>query len=259
LREHPHPKSLGTFEPGSVWPHLRETVRIYTGNPLQNTFGPDWGPFLESVGKLRPLVESPPWIWMACTAVVVVGLVAAFWMGGAARRLGLLATACWLGYGCFYAVRQVGMSPHYQFPIWWVVPVGVAGALVGARRLSPVLGRVACAAVFLAAGLQFVTLPLMMVFVKEHDGLRSTSYSTPIAREKELTRAVCALPEREITIENQTLLFRWPTDYLSRVEPSCRGKALLWCLPGDCPQASPGQRRIRLFYPRPVGAAVAFE
>ncbi len=249
------PVSRGFFL-STLGEFLREPGRVATSWGLEYFFDNEWGVFLAWLGPWRALLQPSLTPVYLLLAVAVAGLLLGTLAGGAERRLALFAAGSWLFYALFYASRDLDRHPHYQLPVCWVVPVGVAGVLAWARRRGAALGGAAAVAVFGFAALQFAFISAWMGYVKENGGIRGIHYSTPVALQQQAVRAACAQPEQNLILQNSTLIFPESLKYLVSAEPACVGKRVLICPYGGCPPPPPGGRGLTLVYARNVGGAV---
>jgi len=254
----------GGSAPGFTWAalgdFLRATGQVSTSWGTRYFFDDQWDVFLAWLGPLRAVLQPSPVLLWIVLGVAVPGFLAGIRAGGAHRRLAVFATGTWLGYALFYAyaVENLGRQPHYEFPVWWVVPVGVAGALAWARRRSAAWGGTAVAVVLATSVLHFAFIAAWMAFVKAQGGIRGIHYSTPIALQQQAVRTACAEPERELLLRNETLIFPEALRYLATVEPACAGKQVAICSHEGCPAAEPGAKVLTLVYARETGGAVGW-
>lgn len=257
-----HPPAPPPAPVGFSWAVLGEQLlqpaRVATPWGLGYFFDHTWVDFLQWVGGTgRWLLQHTGWGMAALVAVSVGGLVLTLRAREPEqRRLAWLALAVWLGYAAFYTLRGLNREPHYQFPSWWVVAVGVAGALHALHTRRPRWGMVATALVLGAAGVQFLVNVAWMGYVRQRGGTQGVHYSTPLAAQQEVIRRVCEESPSPVSLENYTVLFPHSLSYVARTTPACQNVALTLCGPWGCP---PGTTLRRLRYAAPVGGALVLE
>ena len=260
LRKHPPapPPAPGGFSWALLGEQLLQPARVGTPWGLDYFFDHFWPDFLQWVGGTgRWLLEHTGWGVAALVAVSAVGLLLTLRAREPEqRRLALLALAVWLGYAGFYTLRGLNREPHYQFPSWWVVAVGVAGALHALHRYRPRWGTVASALVLGAAAVQFLVNVAWMGYVRERGGTQGVHYSTPLAAQQELIRRACQESPSPISLENATVIFPHALGYVARTTPACQNVALSICGPWGCP---PGASLRRVRYAGPVGGALVLD
>jgi hypothetical protein len=104
-----------------------------------------------------------------------------------------------------------------------------------------------------------------MGFVRDSGGTRSPGYGTPVGLQIAAMRTVCAAPESQLVLRNDTAMYRFPFEYLAATEPACRGKTVVVCgaaptpLSRPCPAPAAGSRALRLRYASATGGALAVE
>jgi len=171
------------------------------------------------------------------------------------RRVAWIALLVWLGAPFLYAVRTLDRHPHYQFATWWIVPLGVAGTLHWLARRSRRAAVMGAAIVVGLALLQFQFNVEWMRYIRQREGTRGIHYATPLGAQRRTVLALCAMPDADLQVENETLLFPDSLSYLALTEPACRDKRVLVCGPGACPTAG-GARRVRLLYRSRIGGGL---
>ncbi len=259
LRAHPPspPPPAGPFSWALLGEHLLQPARVATSWGLSYFFDSAWPDFLAWVGGAGRWLEYAGWSVAFLIAVSGVGLLATLRAREPEqRRVAWLALAVWLGYATFYTLRSLSREPHYQFPTWWLVAVGVAGTLHVLRSRSPRWGTVATAAVLGAAGLQFLVNVAWMGYTRARGGTRGVHASTPLSAQQEVIRRACEEAHGTVWLENRTVLFPPSLAYVARTTPACQGVTLSLCYPGGCP---PGPAFRRLRYAAPVGGALLLE
>lgn len=264
LRAHP-PPPLPAPHPwtwGLLLEQLLQPPRVATAWGLQYFFDGAWPHFLEWSGGVRPLLERAWGTLLLVAAASAVGLLTALRAPEPQqRRLAWLAVATWVGYAAFYTYRTLDRHPHYQFPTWWVVVVGVAGLLVLLQRYSARLGTVAAGTVLVAAGLQWLVSVQWMDYIDRWTGTRGLHYSVPLAQQQRALEQACtrarALAPARVLLRNETLLTPAAVAYVVQTLPACSGAQLRVCQPGDCPAAA--SPRLRLRYAGSVGGALAVD
>jgi hypothetical protein len=260
LREHPPspPPASGSFSWSLLGEHLLQPARVATTWQLAYFFDQTWPDFLQWVGSTgRWLLEHAGWSTAALLAVSGAGLLLTLRAKEPEPlRVARLALAVWPGYALFYTVRGLNREPHYQFPTWWVVAAGVAGALYALRTRNLRLATVATLAVLMGAGLQFLVNVAWMGYARERGGTQGIHSSTPLAAQQGVIRRLCEEARGTVFLENHTTLFPPSLGYVVRTTPACQGLNLHLCRPGGCPPGAP-VRRLR--YAAPVGGALVLE
>ena len=135
--------------------------------------------------------------------------------------------------------------PHYQHPVWWTIPTGIALLVTWLRARAPVAARGLVAGLWILALAQFSFLPLWMRYVREHGGTRGIHYTTVLSREEAFIDAACALGPK-IEIENHTVMFPPAIEYIARASKACAGHEVRVCS-GSC-RGGPDTRRVMLRY-----------
>ncbi len=252
------PPAPGGFSWAVLGEQLLQPARVASSWGMGYFFDHLWPYFLQWTGRTGSwLLEHAGWSVAALVAVSAAGLSLTLRAREPEqRRLALLGLAVWLGYAGFYTLRGLNREPHYQFPSWWVVAVGVAGALHALRTRSPRWGTVATAGVLGAAGVQFLVNVAWMGYIHEHVGTQGVHYSTPLAEQQAIIRQACEESQGSVVLENHTALFPHSLSYVARTTPACQNVALTICPPWGCPPNEP-LRRLR--YAAPVGGALDLE
>jgi len=176
---------------------------------------------------------------------------------GPARRVASLALIAWVGHAAFLGWMQLNLWQHYQFATWWIIPVGVAGALDWLRtRLRPLAIGVGGAAWALALA-QFLFVVAWMGCIREQGGTRGIYYSATLGELKGAVERICAWPEHQLFVANRTRVFAEALNYLADVNATCAGKSIHVC-PFQCqPPPPPGSRGLMLVYGKDKGGTLA--
>jgi hypothetical protein len=258
LRAHP-PPPLPPASRGFSWELLGEQLlqpaRVATAWRLDYFFDGAWPEFLRGSGVVGRALEHS----VAGLALLVLAstcgllLIALRARPPEQRRVAGLALGTWLGYAGFYTLRVLERHPHYQFPTWWVVVVGVAGALCWLRERSPRLGTTATGAVFVGAALQLLVSVEWMGYIRAHGGSRGVHYSVPLAAQQRILQEACARAPGELLLRNLTNLFPQSLAYVAQTTPACEGKVVHICQQ-DCPPPL-----LQLRYAGSVGGALVLE
>jgi hypothetical protein len=198
---------------------------------IEYFFDGDWPRFLASLGLGRGWTAIAMTTLVACAALSFVGILLMVTRARsegherAVRRVGILAGATAAGYALFYASRLLSLEPHYQFATWWLVPVGVAGALA---LLPAVAARIAYGATWLVALGQLMFVVAATRYLHGETGTRGVHYGPPVGHQAEVLRAICGATKVGDTaaISNQTNVFRGSLEYLGRTEPACAGRGV---------------------------------
>jgi hypothetical protein len=260
LRAHPPspPPASGTFSWSLMGEHLLQPARVASTWQLGYFFDHAWPDFLEWVGSAgRWMLEHAGWSVAVLIALSGMGLLLNLLSTHIEqRRVAWLAVLCWLGYAAFYTLRELNREPHYQFPTWWLVAVGVAGALHVLRERIPRWGSVATGAVLLVACSQFAVNVAWMRYIRERGGTQGIHYSVPLSAQQTVMRRLCEEAQGTVVLENRTALFPPSLGYVAQTTPACQNVSLGLCAGWDCP---PGVPLRRLRYAGPVGGAVVLE
>ncbi len=235
---------------------LLQPARVATFAGIEYFFDGDWTEFkhwlggwlsYESVSTAVLLLASATGLALALRSNVL-----------ARRRIGLLASFCLIGYALMYAIRNLDLHPHYEWPVYWVTVAGVVSSVTWLRDRKPLYGNLAAGAVLVFAFLQFGLVAALAQFIHVREGTRSVHYSTPVARQEGLVRAACRQPEPTIVLENMTQLFPASLKYVASTSLECDGKALEIC-PPECPQSGPTVRKLMLRYANAQGGAITLK
>jgi len=243
-----------------------EPARVATVWGIEYFFDDDWREFQRWLGGYAMLLRGGSALALLVAGATLLGLVAALRSPEPRRRrLGRLGLITWALAAPVLATRALARHPHYQFGTWWLVVVGVAGALFWLRERWPAAWRAGAGAVWLVAALQCGFIGAWLGYVDERAGTRGIHYSTPVGHQEAVMQTLCGRPEPRIVLQNETELFRRPLVYWSEILPGCRGKEVIICdagsrvRPGSCPDPGPGGRRVRLVYARKSGGALRLE
>jgi hypothetical protein len=259
LRAHPPPALPPVSQPFSweLWrENLWQPARVATAAGLDYFFDGAWEDFLGWSGPVGRLFRDTAWMPLALSAVSALGLGLTLGAKQSERRrlagLGLLA---WLGYSLFYTYRVLERHPHYQFPTWWLVGVGVAGLLAWLGERAPAVGTLATGVVFLAALAQFALVERWMGYIQARGGTQGVHYSVPLGAQRRVLREACTRSEGQaLTVWNLTALFPQSLDYVAWTTPECEGKQVQLCR--QCPARG---TLFRLRYASPGAGAVVLE
>jgi hypothetical protein len=231
---------------------LLEIPKVATFSGIEYFFDADWADFVSYAGfdasKLAPVMVA------VVLLLTVAGLVltVVFEQGGA-RRVAALGLTVLVGYPLFYAWKQLPLEPHYQFPTWWVIPVGIAGLVSWASR-TPRFAAAAGGAVGAVVVLQLAFILIWVAYIRERGGTRGMHYSTPVEATAAAVRQACAGPEPTVYFANQTIVLPVVFQFHAEVEPLCVGKSLVQC-GGGCPVGALGSRTFLFAYAKPRGGA----
>ena len=235
-----------------------EVFRVASFARIDYFFDDDWLDFLRFAHG-ETLIPTLGWL---CMAAVTVLTVFGLWTHARqalpnGQRLIRLAALAALVYPLFYGLRGVGLDPHYQTPLLWLVPVGCAAAL-SCKTDAPAAAaiRVTVAVVVV---LQAGFIVAWKSYIDERGGTRGVHYSVPVAQQAEFVRAACAVNTPRVEIQNLTQLFPASLAYAIAHEPLCANKSLGLCRSGDCPPVSADVSTMRLYYANPTGGRVAWK
>jgi hypothetical protein len=222
-------------------------ARVFTTAGISYFFDDTWNDFRSGLGFAAVLLQGA-WIAFILAAVSIGGLILTLRRSDDARRrrLARLALFSWLGYALFLLVDGLNPHPHYQHPVWWTVPVGLALLFVWLRERSPKKATWLVGALWTLALAQWAFLPVWMHYVRAHGGTQGVHYTTPLAEERAWMRKACAL-EGNLRIENHTNIFPAALEYLTTSEPACRDRRVTICS-GNCVTTEPNVREVSLSY-----------
>lgn len=255
----PHPPPVsGSFSWSLLGEHLLQPARVASTWEIGYFFDQAWPDFLQWVGTAgRWLLEHAQWSVFALIAFSGLGLLVTL---GAKqleqRRVAWLAVLCWLGYAAFYTYRQLNREPHYQFPTWWLIVVGVAGTLHVLRDRLSRGGGMLTGAVLLVACAQFSMNVAWMRYIRERGGTQGIHYSVPLSAQQTVVRRLCEEAHGQVFLDNRTAIFPQSLSYVAQTTPACQNVQLGLCGGWNCPQGVP-LRTLR--YAGPVGGAVVLE
>jgi hypothetical protein len=252
------PPSSNSFSWALMGEHLIQPARVASTWGLDYFFDQAWPDFLQWVGGTgRWMLEHAGWSVAVILAVSVAGVLLTLRAKEPEqRRIAWLALVAWLGYSAFYTLRNLNREPHYQFPTWWLVAVGVAGAMHALRSRIPRWGTVATAAVLLAGGLQFLVNVAWMRYIRQRGGTQGIHYSVPLSAQQAVMRRLCEESRGPVYLENRTALFPPSLGYVAQTTPACQGVNLGLCGAWGCPPGTPA-RRLR--YVHAVGGTLILE
>ena len=196
------------------------------------------------------------WLGNVLALAAVVGLVLSIAKphSDPSRKLAIAALAVWVGHALFLLIDGLDPHPHYQHPVWWTVPTGLALLVTWLRARRPRLEGAALAALGAVALLQFCFLPLWMHYVRERGGTQGIHFTTPLMEEQNFLRLACP-SSKKIAVENHTVIFASALDYLAKHEAACVDHTVEICAEACLP--SEGTKIIRLGYANAVGAHLA--
>ncbi len=234
---------------------LLQVPRVATLWKVDYFFDDAWQDFLAYLHWPGDLSTVSAVLLAGLTLSALAGLAVALVKGdGPIRRVAGLAAGTWVAYPILYAARGLAAHPHYQFPTWWVIPVGLGGLLWFARpRLRG--GAAAVAGLVWAVALaQLLFIAGWMSYIRARGGTQGIHYSTPLAAQRRVVREACSTPDDRLRLVNETALFPHSLSYVVATEPACAGKQVRVCGP-DCPEV-PGARSFHLGYAGPAGGSV---
>ena len=228
-------------------------ARVFTAAGVSYFFDDAW-PDLRAWISPWPASSMGSWIAFILAGSAIAGLVLTLRDAtpSPTKRLALLALCSWLGYAIFLLVDGLDPHPHYQHPIWWTIPTGLAFLVTWLRARSPSHARWLVSAVWLVALVQFSFLPMWMHYVRARGGTRGIHFTTPLAEERTWMREACAT-EKNFAIENHTVLFPASLDYLASTERACADHHVDIC-DGSC---SAEKTVISLRYADAIGGHLA--
>ena len=247
----PVPASSGSFALAAFFDFLVEPARVATMWRMDYHFDHVWPEFVAWAGALGDVFRAGA-VPMALLAVLAALGLAVHIRSSEPhrRRLALMGLVGWLGYAAFYAALGLYRHPHYQWPIWWIIPVGVAGAVPWLRARWPRVGLAAACVVGAISLAHVAFIGAWMGYVRDHGGTPGIHYSTPLGEQRRLVELACGSSERTVLIDNQTAMFPHSLAYLVSSEPRCAGKQIELCRAPACPASSDGARLIVATYAR---------
>jgi hypothetical protein len=215
----------GTFSLSGTLGWLRKPAEVSGFSGFDYFFDGDWDLLLAELGAgyERMRFSQAPGV---LTFVALLGLCLGIGKshGEGACRLARLSLMSWLVYTLLYDYRGLERHPHYTFPYWWVVLVGIASLLVHARRVSPRLASSLLLALFAISIAQLAFIHGWQSYVAAHGGTRGIHYATPVALQYGALQSACARDEAAILIRNQTSLFNHALDYVATTEPAAQSR-----------------------------------
>jgi hypothetical protein len=230
-------------------------ARVFTTAGISYFFDDAWKDFRTSLG-LGALLLQGAWIALFLAAIAIAGLLVTLRKSDSPklRKLALFASASWLGYALFLLIDGLDPHPHYQHPVWWTVPVGLALLFIQLRARSETRARVLIGGVWILALAQFSFLPTWMHYVRTNGGTRGTHYTTPLAEEQAWLRSACA-SQKDFTIANHTVIFDAALAYVASTDRACANHTVTICN-GDY-EHDPKTPTLNLTYANDVGGRLA--
>lgn len=254
------------LDAGTLAAYALEPARVATAWGVEYYFDDDWTDFQGWLGGLAPLWRGRFVAVVLVAGAALFGLVVALRSPDLRhRRLARLGLLTWALAPPLLATHTLARHPHYQLGTWWLALVGLAAALAW-LRVRPGAGHWAgTLAVWLLAAWQVGFIGAWRRYIDDRTGTRGLHYGTPLGHQEEVMRAFCLAPGQRLVLDNQTVLFRRPFAYWSRVLPECRNREVVVCGAGAragflaCPEPTPGGRHVRLVYARERGGALRLE
>jgi hypothetical protein len=218
-------KKVFSFQLLSVF--FPEALRVSTVAGVAYFFDGDWVAFQQFSRFWTKSAETMTMVLPWLAVVFALGLLLTFrgCRPGAQRVLTLGAIVVWSAYVVFYAYLQLEPHPHYQFSIWWVMLVPVAGLLGWLKRYQRWF-PVGVLAFWGMAMFQFAFLVHWMHFVRERGGTRGVHYDAPLSQQRQVVRQLCAHRQTVLYVANLTYVFSESLEYIASMEPQCDGKRL---------------------------------
>ncbi len=204
---------------------LTEPLRVLSTARIDYFFDTAWQSFADQHPVAARLSEISSEALATLTWCIPLGLVVAFFAQRrfAHRSLVVSGVLVWVGYAAFYTWLKLDPHPHYQFSVWWVALVALAGLLSAARQLPKVYGK-ALIACWLLSLAQFGFLVSWMHYIRTHEGTRGIYYGVPQGYQKAAIRSLCQHGGPRIYVSNRTQIFNHALDYLVSTEPSCSNR-----------------------------------
>jgi hypothetical protein len=224
-----------------------QPARILSLDGIAYFFDDAWGDFRSWLGGWSFVLDDASFAFVIALMALVGIFLSAFRAPVArTRRLASLALVAWLGHALFLAADGLAPHPHYQHPVWWTIPTGIALLILWLRARSPHAARAIIGISWVFAIAQFSFLPMWMGYVRSHGGTRGIHYTTPLAEERAWMRDACKQGS-SIQIENRTVLFAPALDYIASTEDACKGKSVVVCN-GACRSNDANARVVHLRY-----------
>jgi hypothetical protein len=232
-----------------------QPARILSLDGIAYFFDDAWGDFRSWLGGWSFVLDDASFAFVIALMALAGIFLSAFRAPSAnTRRLASLALVAWLGHALFLAADGLAPHPHYQHPVWWTIPTGIALLTLWLRARSPHAARAIIGISWVFAIAQFSFLPMWMRYIHERGGTRGIHYTTPVADEERFMRGACSQGD-DIQIENHTVIYAVPLDYIAATDPACKGKRVALCN-GSCGGGAPGTKVVQLRYQGP-GARLA--
>ncbi len=224
-----------------------QPARILSLDGIAYFFDDAWADFRNWLGNWSFVLDDASFAFVIALMALAGIFVSAFRAPSArTRRLASLASVAWVGHALFLAVDGLAPHPHYQHPVWWTIPTGIALLILWLRARSPHAARAIIGISWVFAIAQFSFLPMWMGYVRSHGGTRGIHYTTPLSEERAWMRGACSAGSN-IQIENRTVLFAPALDYIASTEDACKGKSVVVC-GGACRSTDPDARIVHLRY-----------
>lgn len=221
-----------------------DAPRVWSVDGIQYFFDGDWALFQAFAGNLTSsaVAEATFWVVAGCFAL---GMVAAAFGAAEARRLLVCAGAVLVAYPIFYWLKQIHPHPHYQFPTYAAVCVGLASACALSRRRR--LFHVVTVALVVVAITQLAFIARWRTWIAQRGGTGGIHYSVAIGVQTSAIREICRRSAADmIVVSNSTGVRAASLSFIARTEPDCAGKAVEFC--GMSCMAKPGAALMRLRY-----------
>jgi len=224
-----------------------QPARVLSLDGIAYFFDDAWGDFRGWLGGWSFVLDDASFAFVMALMALVGIFVSAFRAPSArTRRLASLALVAWVGHALFLAADGLAPHPHYQHPVWWTIPTGIALLIVWLRARSPSFARAIIGISWVFAIAQFSFLPMWMGYVRSHGGTRGIHYTTPLSEERAWMHDACSQGS-SIQIENRTVLFPPALNYIASTEDACKGKSVVVCK-GACQSTDPDARVVHLRY-----------
>lgn len=218
----------------SVVTTVLQPARVLSLDGIEYFFDESWGNFRAWLGPWSFVIDDASFAFVV-GVLALAGLVVSLRRAPSprVRKLAFLAFFAWIAHSLFLVADHLPPHPHYQHPVWWTVPTGIALLVVWLRARAPVAARGLLAGVWIMALAQFAFLPMWMTYVREQGGTRGIHYTTILSEEQAFMRRACSLGS-DVVVENRTVMFDPAIDYIAKSEPACRNVTVSICK-GTCP------------------------
>jgi hypothetical protein len=238
---------------------LVEPVRVASMAKITYFLESDWSAFARVAPSWAEAVELSDRLnpWLAGLIAVALLLTLLKSSSTLRRRFAGLGLVVWLGYALFYSSRYLADHPHYQWPIWWIVPLAVAAGLHLLRRRLKAIRLVALGLVWAAALTQTMFLVRWTQFVRAQAGTRGPHFGTVISEQRRVVRTACSREAGKLWLRAEATPYPESLSYLASIEPKCAGKEVV--VKRSFEQPSPEVLLLSVVYAGPDSAHLTLQ